>query len=265
MIDVEPVIREELERLAPQAEAEWPDWSNVIGRTSARPSQRRRGARRLALVAALALAVAAPALALSSEVRSLLGFERPEPVVEQAKLLVSAPVGNGFYAHAWTSPSSTGGTCDFRTIDHSPIGRSPAKFNGGAACNRSGKSHPTRASRSVPLLVSVSVARRPKRGVPENWVPPIVSGAVLPSLRVARVEVVWNGGSLPLRLRNSTILGGSAALYMPPFETFPYFVVAYDTRGNAIARKRLESPALMLMNGWKEYTREYKKWEDGGR
>lgn len=86
MTDVEPVIRVELERLAPQAETEWSDWNNVIGRTSVRPGLQRHRARRLALVAAVAFAVAAPAFALSSGVRSLLGFERAEPVLDQARL-----------------------------------------------------------------------------------------------------------------------------------------------------------------------------------
>lgn len=261
MIDVEPVIREELERLAPHVETERPDWSDVVGRTSTRPRLERRDARRLTLVVAVVLAAAAPALALSSGVRNLLGFGGPEPVLDQASLLVSAPVGNGYYAHAWTSPSSTGGHCDFLTVDHSPTARSAAGDGGGGACGRTGSRRPARATANVPLAVSISVQRRPTSGVRENWVPPIVGGVVLPSLQAVRVEVVWNGGSLPLRLRNNDFLGGSPALYMPPFENFPYIVVAYDSHGKEVARKRLESPTLMLMNGWKEYTREYKKWQ----
>lgn len=261
MIDAEPVIREELERLAPEAETELPDWGDVVRRASSRPRPQRPRGRRPALIVAVALAVAAPALAFSSGVRSLLGFDRPEPVLEQARLLVSAPVGNGFYAHAWASPSSTGGWCEFLTIDHSPVARAASDSNGGGGCSTNGGRRP-RASREVPLTISLSVSRRPKSGVPANWVPPIVEGAVLPSLRPARVEAIWNGGSLPLRLSNNNILGGSPALYMPPFENFPYIVVAYDARGKEVARKRLQSPTLMLMNGWKEYSREYKKWKN---
>lgn len=261
MIDVEPVIREELERLAPEAERELPDWDDVVRRASSRARPQRPRSHRSALIVAVALAVAVPALAFSSGVRSLLGFEWSEPVLDQASLLVSAPVGNGFYAHAWTSPSSTGGWCEFLTIDHSPVARSASDNNGGGGCSTNGGRRP-RASREVPLTISVSVSRRLKSGVPTNWVPPIVEGAVLPSLRPARVEVIWNGGSLPLRLRNNNILGGSPALYMPPFENFPYTVVAYDARGKEVARQRLQSPTLMLMNGWKEYSREYKKWKN---
>jgi len=83
---------------------------------------------------------------------------------------------------------------------------------------------------------------------------------VLPSLRVARVEVVWNGGSLPLRLSGNHFIGGSPLLYMPPFQNFPYIAIAYNARGKEVARKRLQSPGLLLLNGWKEYSREHKKW-----
>ena len=263
MIDVEPVIREELERLAPRAELEASDWPDVIRRATPQGVRRRiRRGRRVALVAAAALAAAAPAFALSSGVRSLLGFDGPKPVLAEADLLVSAPIGNGFYAHAWTSPSSTVGRCDFLTIDHSPVARlAVGRPNGVVLCGAIGGKRPPRAWSGVPLAVGVSVGRRPKSGVPSKWVPPIVRGAVLPSLRVARVAVIWNGGSLQLRLRDNNILGGSPQLYMPPFENFPYIVVAYNAQGKEIARKRLDSPGLMLMSGWKEYTREYKKWK----
>lgn len=260
MIDVEPVIREELERLAPRAEIETSDWRDVVRRAT--PHALPRRARRATLVVAAALAIVAPALALSSGVRGLLGFEGPGPVLAEAELLLSAPIGNGFYAHAWTSPSSTVGWCDFLTVDHSPVARlAAARPNGVVLCGAIGGKRPLRAWDGVPLAVSVSVGRRPKSGVPSKWVPPIVSGAVLPSLRAARADVIWNGGSLPLRLRNNNILGGSPLLYKPPFENFPYIVVAYDAQGKELARKRLDSPGLMLMNGWKEYTREYKKWK----
>lgn len=264
MIDVEPVIREELERLAPRAEIETSDWRDVVRRATPQDVRRRiRRGRRAALAVAAVLAAAAPAFALSSGVRSLLGFDGPGPVLAEADLLVSAPVGNGFYAHAWTSPSSTVGWCDFLTIDHNPVARLAVGPNGVVLCGAIGGKRPPRAWRGVPLAVSVSVGHRPKNVVPSNWVPPIVRGAVLPSLRAARVDVVWNGGSLPLRLRNNNILGGSPLLYKPPFENFPYIVVAYNAQGKEVARKRLESPALMLMSGWKQYAREYKRWKAG--
>ena len=223
--------------------------------------ERGRAVRAFGLAAAVALAVAAPTLAVSSDVRALVGTVRPKPVVAQATLLLSAPVGNGFWAHAWTAPSSTGGQCDFLTTDHRPAVQRPPRVNGGRVCSAStGGARLVQARPGVPLAVGLSIGRRLK-GDPAKWVPPIVSGAVLPGLKAARVAVVWKGGSLPLRLKGNSFLGGSPVLYMPPFERFPFTVVAYDAGGRRVAEKRLESPALRLLNGWDEYSAAYKKWK----
>lgn len=113
-----------------------------------------------------------------------------------------------------------------------------------------------------PLVVGLSISRR-LNGDPAEWVPPIVSGAVLPGLKATRVAVVWKSGSLSLHLKDNSILGGSPLLYMPPFERFPFTVVAYDSEGQRVAEKRLESPALRMMNGWDEYSAAYKNWKRG--
>lgn len=254
--DQEPVLADVAELLngyTPMPNAR-PGWREIQQRSRSR-------SRRLLFVAVVALVVAAPALALSSSVRNLVGLAHPEPVVDEATLLLSAPVGNGFWAHAWTAPSSTGGQCDFMTTDRSRATRSVTDVNGDGFCadGRSGESL-TRARPEYPLNVGVSIGRRLK-GDPAKWVPPVVRGAVLPSLHATRIEVVWNGGSLRLRLHDNFFLGGSPALYMPPFERFPFIVVAYDAAGRKVAEKRLESPSLLLMNGWKEYTPAYKKWK----
>jgi hypothetical protein len=147
------------------------------------------------------------------------------------------------------------------TTDRSRATRSVTEVNGGGACAEGRRGERlTRARPGHPLIVGASIGRRLK-GDPANWVPPVVSGAVLPSLHAARIEVAWNGGSLRLALRDNYFLGGSPALYMPPFERFPFIVVAYDAVGRKVAEKRLESPSLLLMNGWKEYTPAYKKWK----
>jgi hypothetical protein len=133
--------------------------------------------------------------------------------------------------------------------------------NGGSTCssNSDGK-RSVQARPDNPLVVGLSIARR-LRGDPAKWVPPIVSGAVLPGLKATRVAVVWNGGSLPLRLKDNSFLGGSPVLYVPPFERFPFIVVAYDADGRRVAEKRLESPALRMLNGWDEYTAAYRSWK----
>lgn len=255
-IDREPLLADVAELLdgyTPVPSAR-PGWQEIQKRSRSR-------SRRVQFVVAVALVVAAPALALSSGVRNLVGIAYPEPVVEKATLLLSAPVGNGFWAHAWTAPSSTGGQCDFVTTDRTSSTRSISEVSGADMCadDHSGQ-RLTRALRGRPLSVGLSIGRRLK-GDPAKWVPPVVSGAVLPSLKATRVEVVWNGGSLPLRLRDNYFLGGSPLLYMPSFERFPFIVYAYDAAGRKIAAQRLQSPSLLLMNGWKEYTPAYKKWK----
>ena len=247
-------VAELLERYTPVPHAQ-PQWRQVEKRSRARTC-------RLLLVALVALVVAAPALALSGAVRGLVGFGDPKPVVERAAWILSAPVGNAFWVHAWTAPSSTGGRCDFMTIDHQPTAEPPSEIRGGIGCSSAGSDERlTQARPEYPLNVGLSIGRRPKGGDPTKWVPPIVSGAILPKLNAARVEVLWNGGSLSLRLRDNYFLGGSPLLYMPPFDRFPFTVVAYDAQGEKVAEKRLPSPALRLMNGWKEYTPAYKKWQ----
>jgi hypothetical protein len=230
-----------------------------------RKVQRERAVlRAFGLTAAVALVIAAPALAFSSNARTLVGLARPKPVVAQATLLLSAPVGNGYWAHAWTAPSSAGGQCDFLTTDHRPVVHRPSEVNGGGMCSAStGGESSVQAGQDSPLVVGLSISRRLK-GDPAKWVPPIVSGAVLPSLKAARVTVVWKRGSLPLRLKDNSFLGGSPLLYMPPFEQFPFTVVAYDADGRRVAEKRLESPALRMMSGWDEYSAAYKKWKRNG-
>jgi len=80
--------------------------------------------------AAVALVVAAPAIVARGDVRALVGLARPKPIVAQAELLLSAPVGNSFCAPASTVPSSTGGQCDFLTTDHRPVVHRPPQVNG---------------------------------------------------------------------------------------------------------------------------------------
>src|SRR5437870_134651 len=135
MSDAEVLITEELERLAPVRNADAADWADVLARAATD-----RRTRRLALLVAIAaVAIAAPAVALSSDVRDLLGLGHPTPLLRSAKALVSAQVGNGFYAHLWRSRSTSGGTCLFSTYDHSSsVAHVPRLFRGGGACSANG-------------------------------------------------------------------------------------------------------------------------------
>jgi len=222
----------ELDRLAPADEARAPDWADVLRR--ARPASRAHLRRALPAVV-LALAVAIPAAALSSSVRSTLGFGH-RPLLAKAKVLLTAPVGNGFYAHALRVATAPGKTCVLvsYTRTSSPLGTRmlPFRFRlaqGPTRCSSNGSTGAATAKR--PLLATLSVEPKLGTGNLRNWVPPVVFGSVSPSLRAARVAVVWDGGSHELTLRHGLFLGGSPALYRSP----PLRVVAYDASGHELA------------------------------
>jgi hypothetical protein len=270
VIEAEDAILVELERLAPSDETMNADWDRVLRHAGGTVERQSRGGPRrgrvLVAVAALLLAVAVPTVALSAGVRSLLGFGDSRPVVEKAQLVISAPVGNAFYAHLWHAPSTTDGQCSFLSIDRHLVPLQRPTMNGGGGCNYKGNTQTDRASSSLPLTTDLSIGRRPRNGDPARWVPPVVSGNVYPGLHAARVVVEWRGGSYELALHDGYFLGGTPRLYLPPFRDFPFYVVAYNSGGQEIARKQLDSPSLLLMNnGWKQYAREYLKWKQTRR
>jgi hypothetical protein len=257
MYDNGTIIAAELERLAPD-DITMPDWADVL----ARARRDSRSSRKLAPVAlAAALAIIVPAVALSSGMRGLLGLGHPSPVLRRAVPLVSARVGNGFYAHLWRSPSTTGGTCVFSTFDHASRERAvPRLWRGGGSCSVRRRVNLSPTTPLKPLAVSVFIERR--LDGPRNWVPPVIAGSVDPSVHAARVAVRWLGGSHDLTLRNGWFVGGSRGLYLPPLRKFPFFVVAYDRSGREVARKKLDSPSLLLLqHGWKEFARKYHAWK----
>lgn len=187
------------------------------------------------------------------------------PVLAESQLLVSAPVGNGFFAHSWVSPSSTGGRCAFTTADHDPMPEH-ATPGGGSGCSIHGGTPVVSTSAELPLSLGFSISRRLEHGDPVRWVPPVVSGLLFPQLRAVRVEVRWRGGSHRLTLHDDAFIGGGPFLYMPQFREFPFTVVAYDAAGREVARKRLDSPSLLLLrHGWKEYARSYHAWQRAQR
>jgi hypothetical protein len=262
VVDAEALILSELEQLAPSHESTAPDWAAVLGRVNRRDRARWPSLTRLAATASIALvAVAVPALAFSAGVRSLLGFGTPRPVFTQSRLLVSGPVGNGFFAHLWKSPSSSGGTCAFATLDHQlGVPGYPTAFNGVMECSPQ-RLRLVPLSAEHPLSYTISVRSRPKSGDPRKWVPPTVSGQVYLLFHATRVQIEWRGGSHRLSLRGAYFVGGSPALYKPSFKNLPYYIVVYNSGGREVARQKLGSPTLELMSGWHEFTPKYIRWK----
>ena len=259
MRDSETVILEELDRLAPASELATADWNDALRRAEPRRRSRRRVL--IALPVAV-LAITLPAVALSAGLRSALGLgPRPTPVLRHSHLLVGAPVGNGFYAQAWRAPSTTGGNCLFLTHNRTRHRLRPVLWNGGGSCSVHGGVYVNITTAQHPLAPGISIGRRAKHGVLRNWVPPIVFGSVYTKLHATRVAIEWKGGKHELALRNGWFIGGTPKLYMPSFDKFPFAVVAYDAAGKVVARKKLDSPSLLMLNGWKEYARKYHAWK----
>lgn len=262
MSNAEQLILAEIERLAPSDERIHLEWSDVLRRASRPVGQ--RGGRRLrwktVVGVAVAVMVATPTVAFSNGVRSLLGLTQSRPVPKTERLILTAPVGNGFYAHLFTSASTTGGRCQLVAADHTAASAAPF-IGGGGGCSVTGSSPVGLATKNQPLDVGFSISRRLREGNPANWVPPIVSGNIYAGLGATKVEIRWRTSHYRLTLQHGYFLGGTPKLYMPPFQAFPFYVVAYNAKGREVARKKLDNPGLlMLSGGWKEYARQYHQW-----
>lgn len=270
MIDAETVLLEELDRLAPFEHIE-PD---------SKPTRRRRSwpGRRVAILVPLAVVVlAVPAITLSADLRSLLGLQLGpnRPVLSKATLVVSAPIGAGYYAHLWQAPGSRSGRCQLVTLDRdSSVSGKPLSANGGGGCSvyarirvprirvHSGTGTQLRmavvallgnvwetATAKAPLGVYLAARPRLPAGAPPD-VPPYLVGSVYPGLHATRIVLEWHGGSMRLALAHHRFIGGGPQLVRPPYRNLPYAVVAYDASGHEVARKRLLTPQLYLVEGW---------------
>jgi len=212
------------------------DWDDVLQRANAQTVTMHR--RRLALVAAaVLLAIALPTLALSASVRGLFGLGRPpRPEYRQARLAVSAPIPGGRVARVWVAPSTTGGTCEFVTIDPAGRNRHPVRMTGGGGCTLG------HARFHGQLSWSFSRGRRDT---------PIVHGRVGANLHAARVELRWHGGVQQLAYSGGYFVAASPALKDPPFRRLPYDIVVYNTDGRIAAQSRI--PTSFLYLDWKRF------------
>jgi hypothetical protein len=219
MAELAPTLVAELDRLSPDVPVR-PDWLDV--RRRVRPKRRTH-----MLVAAAVVAAAVPALAFSAGLRTLLGLH-PRPVVAKARLLVSAPIGNGYWVHFLEGPSNEHGWCTFTIVDHAPALDRREQVNGGGGCSAHGVGAGRWfATRARPLVVSIDYAR---------GIPIYVTGVVARPLHVQRLALVWNGGSHNLVLRRWHFAGGTPALA----RGMRFEVVAYDSAGHVVAKKKLE-------------------------
>ncbi len=250
---VEDALRQELELLSPPDDGSGVAWPEICRRASTstrpmatvqqQPPRRRRGLAVFAIAVIVAAAVAVPSLALSSDLRDLLGLSdaHHEPLFAQARLLVEAPADRGEVARLYEAPSSLGGICWF--VDRTPAG-SPVRSSdndGGGMCQIGQAAQPPASD--APM--TWNIGRQPK--TPNNargWRAPILDGWVNPDLGATRIALEWTGGSIELPFANSHFLYVSESLYDPPASNFPYELVAYDSSGAAVGRPRILKTAL---------------------
>ncbi len=130
MIDVEPLIVSELERMLPLPDGSRADWRDVLRRAGAPRMRRRRALALVGAAAIIALVIAVPALGLA---RPLIDWfsapTAPEPAQKSFQSLdIGAPTGmapgvsgaarsvietqiGGENVHLWIAPTSRGGLC----------------------------------------------------------------------------------------------------------------------------------------------------------
>jgi hypothetical protein len=241
VIDVEPMIQDELQQLSP-CEPVVRDWRDVLDRAggsgSARTARSLLGRFQLVLVALLIAAAAiVPAVALSASVRSFLGFDRGvQPDYRHARMMVSTPLPGSRVARLWVAPSTDGGQCQFVTYALSGSKPRATRMDGGGSCTVG--AHRLRGT----LTWAFSSASKET--------PPVISGRASKVVHPAHVELRWHGGSQRLASSGGFFIGAASSLDSPPFRQLPYDVVVLDGGGRVTARSRI--PTSFLYVQWKQ-------------
>jgi hypothetical protein len=231
---VDTLIRTELARIAGAVEDRRPDWDALRPHIRRGLPGGRRRALRVGIAVAAAVAIAVPAVALSSGLRSLLGL-RPHPDYAKARLVGAAPLPDGQVARLWASPSSTGGECRFVT-DGQPGSRTrPTAMTGGGQCSVAPeKRHPS---------ITWSFSSGP------GATPSVLNGRVDPLLHPARVVLRWHGGAQPIRAHDGYFIAAAPTLKDPPFKLLPFDIVVLNAAGRQVAVSRI--PTSFLYLNWK--------------
>jgi hypothetical protein len=245
MLDVEPLILDELHRLSPLDKAESGDWEAIL--TQASPQRRdrrnRRTVRWTAAALGVALAVVIPALAFSGTVRSLVGIGSPAPRYDEARLRIEVKpkhkyaYGQNYVYRLWTAPSTQGGSCIFTTEEATPTPPHPSKISGGGYCSVG------RAALVIPkdrLTWSLGTA------LGDSF---LLDGVAGSAMHVAQMTLRWHGGSQRITTHDGFFLGLIPIALDPSFRLLPFDLVGTDGHGRMVATQRI--PTNFLYPDWK--------------
>lgn len=235
MLDVEPLILEELAQLSPFDEAESGDWDAILAHATP-PRRRHKRLVRVVFALAVVIAIVLPAVAFSESVRNLLGVRDPSPRYDQAQVQAEAKLPEGLVARIWSAPSTQGGTCVFVTYDPTSSPAPPTRMSGGGFCARAGAQIVTRGH------AFWAVATAPNGSN-------VLSGVVAPDLDVSRVTLRWTGGAQLIPSHNGYFVGPVPVVASPPFKLLPFDVVATDRDRRTVSKQRI--PTSFLYRDWK--------------
>ena len=235
-------VDQTLDALAP-ADGWAPDWHEVLERSGATARPPRRLRRAALACAVLVVAIALPAIALSASLRGWLGLA-PQPVFRQAHLVASVLVPGNRVARLWTSPSTTGGRCEFATItpanhvviDPTTGALRPTTQVGGGSCTIQRATLP-------PVGFSWSFSAVPGASRTLGLLEGHFGGG-----KPAQVVLRWHGGRKRLAFADGFFLG-VAEMREPSFRRLPFDVLALDATGRTISASRI--PSSFLYAHWK--------------
>ena len=241
MLDVEPLIRDELQRLSTLDKSETGDWQAILDQAAPRRQGRRTAWVAVAFVVALAVVI--PALAFSGTVRSLVGLHQPSPRYDQARLRVevrhASPSGRDYVYRLWTAPSTQGGSCFFLTEGTASTPSLPKGITGGGFCSVG------RHALTVPngrFTWSIGSAAPGAAHV--------LSGVAGAGMRVSQMTLRWHGGSQRIATHEGYFLGLIPIALNPPFKLLPFDLVATDSHRRIVATERI--PTSFLYIDWKK-------------
>jgi hypothetical protein len=242
MLDVEPLILDELQRLSTLDKTESGDWDAIVNQAVS-PRRRRRTIVWTAVACVVGLLVVIPALAFSGTVRSLVGIHSPAPRYDQARLRVEVKpqhqylYGQNYVYRLWTSPSTQGGSCIFMTEEAAPAPPHPKRISGGGYCS---------VGRVALMVPKDRITWSLGTALGDAY---LLDGVAGSAMHVSQMTLRWHGGSQRITTHDGYFLGLIPTALNPSFRLLPFELVPTGSHGRVVATQRI--PTSFLYLDWK--------------